>query len=84
MLWECRRSLLTVVLTGFGRALSEVGAVMMVGGNIQGKTRVMTTAIMLETGKGNFGAAIAMGLVLLILAFLVNAVANSFQEAAYE
>ena len=84
MLWECRRSLLTVVLTGFGRALSEVGAVMMVGGNIQGKTRVMTTAIMLETGKGNFGAAIAMGLVLLILAFLVNAVANHFQEGMYE
>lgn len=84
MLWECRRSLLTVILTGFGRALSEVGAVMMVGGNIQGKTRVMTTAIMLETGKGNFGTAIAMGLILLILAFLVNAVANHYQEGVYE
>lgn len=80
MLWECRRSLLTVVLSGFGRALSEVGAVMMVGGNIQGKTRVMTTAIMLETNKGNFGSAIAMGFVLLVLAFLVNIVANHFQE----
>jgi len=81
LLWECRGSLLTVVLTGFGRSLSEVGAVMMVGGNIQGKTRVMTTAIMLETSKGNFGAAIALGLVLLIMAFLVNAIANRFQEA---
>jgi len=84
MLWECRYNLLTVMLTGFGRSLSEVGAVMMVGGNIQGKTRVMTTAIMLETTKGNFGAAIALGLVLLLLAFLVNAVANHFQEADRE
>lgn len=81
MLWECRLSLMTVVLSGFGRALSEVGAVMMVGGNIQGKTRVMTTAIMLETNMGNFGAAIAMGLVLMILAFMVNLIANHFQEA---
>jgi len=84
MLWECRRNLLTVMLTGFGRSLSEVGAVMMVGGNIQGKTRVMTTAIMLETNKGNFSAAIALGLVLLLLAFLVNAIANHFQEADHD
>jgi len=81
MLWECRRNLVIVVLSGFGRALSEVGAVMMVGGNIQGKTRVMTTAIMLETGKGNFGAAIALGLLLLVLAFAVNVIAYRFQEA---
>lgn len=84
MLWECRRNLVIVILSGFGRALSEVGAVMMVGGNIQGKTRVMTTAIMLETGKGNFGAAIALGLLLLILAFAVNAIAYRFQEADHE
>ena len=80
LLWECRFGLMTVVLSGFGRALSEVGAVMMVGGNIQGKTRVMTTAIMLETSKGNFDAAIAMGIILLILAFLVNLIVNRFQE----
>lgn len=84
LLWECRRSLLTVVLSGFGRALSEVGAVMMVGGNIQGKTRVMTTAIMLETNKGNFGVAIALGLALLGLAFLVNALGSHFQEAVHD
>lgn len=84
MLWECRRTLLTVILSGFGRSLSEVGAVMMVGGNIQGKTRVMTTAIMLETNRGNFGAAIAMGLILLLLAFIVNAVGSHFQEAVHD
>lgn len=84
MLWESRRSLLTVILSGFGRSLSEVGAVMMVGGNIQGKTRVMTTAIMLETNKGNFSVAIALGLVLLLLAFLVNVLASHFQEAVHD
>jgi len=84
LLWECRGNLLTVILTGFGRSLSEVGAVMMVGGNIQGKTRVMTTAIMLETSKGNFGAAIALGLVLLFLAFLVNVITGHFQEAEHD
>ena len=80
-IWESRRALITVLLTGFGRAISEVGAVMMVGGNIQGKTRVLTTAIMLETNRGNFGAAIALGIILLLLAFTVNAFASKFQES---
>ncbi len=84
LLWECRLALLTVIMSGFGRALSEVGAVMMVGGNIAGKTRVMTTAILLETNRGNFGPAIALGLVLLLLALLVNLLAGHFQEAAHD
>jgi tungstate transport system permease protein len=71
-------------MSGFGRALSEVGAVMMVGGNIAGKTRVMTTAILLETNRGNFGPAIALGFVLLLLALLVNLLAGHFQEAAHD
>jgi tungstate transport system permease protein len=84
LLWESRRALLTVIMSGFGRALSEVGAVMMVGGNIAGKTRVMTTAILLETNRGNFGPAIALGFVLLLLALLVNLLAGHFQEAAHD
>lgn len=80
LLWECRLPLVVVVLTGFGRAVSEVGAVMMVGGNIAGKTRVMTTAIMLETSKGNFDGAILLGVVLLALSFGVNLVAVWLQE----
>ena len=84
LLWECRRALLTVIMSGFGRALSEVGAVMMVGGNIAGKTRVMTTAILLETNRGHFGPAIALGLVLLLLALLVNLLAGHIQEAAHD
>jgi tungstate transport system permease protein len=84
LLWECRLSLIIVLLSGFGRAISEVGAVMMVGGNIQHKTRVMTTAIMLETNKGNFGTAIALGLMLLILSFAVNIVAVRLQELSHD
>ncbi len=80
LLRESRRALVVVLLSGLARAISEVGAVMMVGGNIQHKTRVMTTAIMLETNKGNFGAAIALGLMLLFLAFAVNIVAVRVQE----
>lgn len=80
LLYETRRQLVSVVLTGFGRAVSEVGAVQLVGGNIQHKTRVMTTAIMLETNKGNFELAIALGVVLLVLAFAVNALAHRLQE----
>ena len=72
---EGRTSLLSVVLNAFGRSIAEVGAVSIVGGNIQWKTRVMTTAIMLETNKGKFSFALALGIVLLILAFLVNAAA---------
>lgn len=80
LLWECRLPLVVVVLSGFGRAVSEVGAVMMVGGNIAGKTRVMTTAIMLETSKGNFDGAILLGVVLLALSFGVNLFAVWLQE----
>ena len=73
---ESRTSLLSVVLNAFGRSIAEVGAVSIVGGNIQWKTRVMTTAIMLETNKGKFSFALALGIVLLILAFIVNAAAS--------
>jgi len=73
LLWEGRFSLLTVMLAGFGRAISEVGAVLIVGGNIMHHTRVMTTAIALETSKGNLTIALALGIVLIVLAFLVNA-----------
>jgi tungstate transport system permease protein len=60
------------VAAGFGAVISEVGAVMIVGGNLLGETRVMTTAIVLETRRGNFGVAIALGAVLLVIAFLIN------------
>jgi len=73
LLWDARFALLTVLLAGFGRASAEVGAVMMVGGNIEGVTRVMTTAIVLETGKGNLPLALGLGIVLLTLVMLVNA-----------
>ena len=72
ILSECRMQLLSVVTAGFGRAISEVGAVMMVGGNIRGKTRVMTTYIALETGKGNFEEAVFIGIVLLCISFFIN------------
>ena len=71
-----KRALLSVVLTAFGRSIAEVGAVSIVGGNIQWKTRVMTTAIMLETNKGNFTFALALGMLLLLISFIVNAVAS--------
>lgn len=73
---EGRSSLLSVVLNAFGRSIAEVGAVSIVGGNIQWKTRVMTTAIMLETNKGKFSFALALGIILLIIAFAVNALAS--------
>ena len=69
---EARLGLVAAVIAGFGAVISEVGAVMMVGGNIAGETRVMTTAIVLETRRGNFRTAIILGLVLLALAFAVN------------
>ncbi|MGR3514747.1 MAG: ABC transporter permease [Paracoccaceae bacterium] len=71
--WEGRFALLTVGLAGFGRAIAEVGAVMIVGGNIDHLTRVMTTAIALETSKGNLPLALALGIVLVTIALLVNA-----------
>ncbi|MCB1754991.1 MAG: ABC transporter permease [Gammaproteobacteria bacterium] len=72
LLWDARFSLLTVALAGFGRAVAEVGAVMIVGGNIDHLTRVMTTAIALETSKGDLALALALGIVLMALAVLVN------------
>ena len=67
-----RRTLLTAALAGFGRAIGEVGAIMIVGGNIDNATRVLTTAIALETGKGDFALALGLGFVLIMLALLVN------------
>ncbi len=78
---EARFGLVSAIVAGFGAVLSEVGAVMMVGGNIEGETRVMTTAIVLETRKGNLGAALALGIVLLLLAFVVNVLLVQAQEA---
>jgi len=75
LLWDGRVSLLTGVLAGFGRASAEVGAVLIVGGNIAGHTRTMTTAITLETSRGNLGLAVALGIILLSLTLTLNAVA---------
>ncbi|MFZ9299061.1 MAG: ABC transporter permease [Hylemonella sp.] len=71
--WDERYALLTVIMTCFGRAIAEVGAVMIVGGNIEGYTRVMTTAIALETSKGDLPLALALGLILLMVVLLLNA-----------
>ncbi|MEE2996925.1 MAG: ABC transporter permease [Pseudomonadota bacterium] len=72
LLWDARYSLVTVALAGFGRAVAEVGAVMIVGGNIDHLTRVMTTAITLETSKGNLALALALGIILVGISLLVN------------
>lgn len=72
ILAEARIGVIVAVIAGFGSIISEVGAVILVGGNIEGKTRVLTTAIVLETSKGNFDLAIALGIVLLLLSFLAN------------
>jgi tungstate transport system permease protein len=77
---EARLGLGAAVVAGFGAVISEVGAVMMVGGNIQGETRVMTTAIVLETRRGNFAVALALGIMLLILAFVVNLLLTRAQQ----
>lgn len=76
LLWDCRFSVVAAVLAGLGRAMSEVGAVMIVGGNIDGFTRVMTTAIALETSKGDLPLAVALGLVLMTLVLALNALAS--------
>jgi tungstate transport system permease protein len=76
LLFETRFSLLVLLLAGFGRAIAEVGAVMMVGGNIAGHTRVMTTAIALETSKGELALALALGLVLIAIVLLVTVAAQ--------
>ncbi len=77
---ECRVPFISTILAGFGRAIAEVGAVQMVGGNIQYKTRVMTTAIMMQTNMGHFEFAIALGGVLLLLSFLINSAVHYIQE----
>jgi tungstate transport system permease protein len=82
LIWDSRYSLLTVSLAGFGRAIAEVGAVIIVGGNIDHLTRVMTTAIALETSRGNLALALALGFVLLILALSVNAAVYSLRASA--
>ena len=82
LLWDTRWSLLTVLLAGFGRAASEVGAVIIVGGNIDGVTRVMTTAIALETSKGDLALALGLGIVLLTLVMAVNVGAHLTRQWA--
>jgi tungstate transport system permease protein len=82
LLWDTRWSLLTVLLAGFGRAASEVGAVIIVGGNIDGVTRVMTTAIALETSKGDLPLALALGFVLVAIIIGINAVAFGIRNWA--
>jgi len=76
---EAKRAIMAAVVAGFGRVVAEVGAVMMVGGNIQGNTRVMTTAIVLETRKGNFEFALGLGIILLIIAFIINSLLYKIQ-----
>ena len=80
MIREMRIGLTAAVVSGFGRAISEVGAVMIVGGNIKGKTRVMTTYITELKSMGDYSRAIAIGIVLLIIAFSINAILYNFQE----
>ena len=82
LLWDTRYSLATVLLAGFGRAVAEVGAVMIVGGNIDGVTRVMTTTIALETSKGDLPLALGLGVVLVILVLLLNFVAQATRHWA--
>ncbi len=77
---DARRSLLTASLAGFGRAIGEVGAIMIVGGNIDHLTRVLTTAIALETGKGNFAFALALGFILIALAIILNLIIHSISK----
>ena len=80
--WDERMALMTIFVTAFGRAISEVGAVMIVGGNIDGFTRVMTTAIALETSKGDLPLALALGLVLLAVVGLLNLLVGLLRRRA--
>ena len=82
LLWDLRFTLVTIVMAGFGRASSEVGAVIIVGGNIDGVTRVMTTTIALETSKGDLPLALGLGFILLILVLTINAGAQIVKEMA--
>ena len=80
LIYECRYALLTVALTGFGRASAEVGAVMIVGGNITHFTRVMTTAIAFETSKGSIELAVALGLILLLISLIITIIIKSLRK----
>ena len=82
VLKEARLSMLAAVMAGFGGVISEIGASLMVGGNIKGQTRTLTTAMVLETGKGNFDVAIALALLLLVLIFVVNWLLTRIQQTA--
>ena len=84
LLWDLRFSLVTIVLAGFGRAAAEVGAVIIVGGNIDGVTRVMTTAIALETSKGDLPLALGLGMILLTIVLALNAAAYLVKESAQQ
>jgi len=81
LIWDARFSLVTILLAGFGRAAAEVGTVMIVGGNIDGFTRTMTTAIALETSKGDLPLAIGLGAVLIAIVIVVNAFAWMLRRA---
>jgi len=84
LVWDIRFSLVTAVLAGLGRAAAEVGAVMIVGGNIEGVTRVMTTTIALETSKGDLPLALGLGIVLVTLVLLLNGAAQSLRDLAQQ
>ncbi len=84
LLWDARRALLTAALAGFGRAIGEVGAIMIVGGNIDNVTRVLTTAIALETGKGDFALALALGFILIAMAILINMTIHALSRTERE
>ena len=81
LIWDARFSLLTALLAGFGRAAAEVGAIIIVGGNIEGFTRTMTTAIALETSKGDLPLAVGLGIVLITIVIIVNALAWGIRRA---
>jgi len=82
LLWDCRFSMIAAVLAGLGRAMSEVGAVMIIGGNIEHVTRMMTTAIALETSKGDLALSLALGIVLMTMVLALNLVASGSRAAA--
>src|SRR5690348_18057617 len=82
LIWDARFSLVTALLAGFGRAAAEVGAIIIVGGNIDGFTRTMTSAIVLETSKGDLALAVGLGIVLVAIVVLINAVAWAARQAA--
>jgi len=84
LLWDGRRPLLTASLAGFGRGIGEVGAIMIVGGNIEHATRVLTTAIALETGRGDFGLALGLGFVLIALAVTINIATHALARTERE